>query len=72
MLQAVIDRFEGNKAVLLLGVAEITVVFPKALLPAGVAEGDYLRLDIAVDDEATRQARREAEALLADLQGKGK
>ena len=44
------------------------MVFPAEELPDGLQEGDYIRLDISFDEEATRAAREEAEALLRDLQ----
>ena len=69
MISAVIDRFEGKKAVLLLGDDEKQVVFPKSELPEGVEEGDYLKIDIEVDREATEAAQREAEQLLKDIKG---
>lgn len=62
-MQAVIDRFEENKAVLLVGEDEISVVFPKKYLPANVGEGDYLKVEIFYDEEATKQADAEAKAL---------
>jgi len=69
-MKAVIDRFEEDKAVLLVGEDEdIEVVFPKACLPEEAEEGDYLSVSIAVDREATEAARAEAEALLKDLRG---
>jgi hypothetical protein len=68
MAMAVIDRFEEDKAVLLVGSAEKKVVFPAEELPEGLQEGDYIRLDISFDEEATRAAREEAAALLRDLQ----
>lgn len=67
MLSAVIDRFEENKAVLLIGEAETRVVFPKKFLPENVKEGDYLRLTVAYDGEATSAAKREAESLLQEV-----
>ena len=68
MAMAVIDRFEEDKAVLLVGSAEKKVVFPAEELPEGLQEGDYIRLDISFDEEATRAAREEAASLLRDLQ----
>ena len=68
MAMAVIDRFEEDKAVLLVGSAEKKVVFPAEELPEGLQQGDYIRLDISFDEEATRAAREEAAALLRDLQ----
>jgi hypothetical protein len=67
-MQAVIDRFEENKAVLLLGDEEMKVIFPKQYLPDGVKEGDYLQIDIAYDEAATAVAKSESERLLRDVQ----
>jgi hypothetical protein len=64
MISAYIDRFEGELAVLLLGDDMKKVNFPKAYLPADVGEGDYLKLDISYDKEATEQAEQEAQDLL--------
>ena len=69
MAFAVIDRFEGKKAVLLFGEAETVVNFPKAELPEDVEEGDYLNIDITIDKEATEAARNEAAELLKELKG---
>lgn len=69
MAFAVIDRFEGKKAVLLVGEAEKEVIFPKSELPEEAAEGDYLKIDITVDHEATEAAVQEAAELLKELKG---
>ena len=69
-MKAVIDRFEEDKAVLLVGEDEdVKVVFPKEYLPEEADEGDYLSVDISIDMEATEAARAEAEALLKELKG---
>ncbi|MBQ1917827.1 MAG: DUF3006 domain-containing protein [Schwartzia sp.] len=69
-MKAVIDRFEEDKAVLLVGEDEdVKVVFPKEYLPEEAEEGDYLSVDISIDMEATEAARAEAEALLKELKG---
>ncbi|MBQ3862840.1 MAG: DUF3006 domain-containing protein [Schwartzia sp.] len=69
-MKAVIDRFEEDKAVLLVGEDEdVKVVFPKEYLPKEAEEGDYLSVDISIDMEATEAARAEAEALLKELKG---
>ena len=69
-MKAVIDRFEEDKAVLLVGEDEdVKVVFPKEYLPGEAEEGDYLSVDISIDMEATEVARAEAEALLKELKG---
>ena len=68
VVEAVIDRYEGDQAVLLLGEDERSVVFPARFLPTGLDEGAYLRIEIAFDAEATVQAQREAADLLRELQ----
>lgn len=67
-MQAVIDRFEENKAVLLLGDEEIKVIFPKRYLPDGLKEGDYLQMTLSYDEAATVAAKSESERLLRDVQ----
>ncbi|MBP2625773.1 MAG: hypothetical protein H6Q68_484 [Firmicutes bacterium] len=66
-IQAVIDRFEGNKAVLLVGDDEEQVVWPRHILPIGAKEGDILCIDLQVDSEATAIAKTEAESLLKQI-----
>ena len=67
MAFAVIDRFEADKAILLVGEEEKKVVFPADELPVGLSEGDYIRWEISFDEERTKEAREEAAALLRDL-----
>ena len=64
MIPAYIDRFEESFAVLYLGEEMKKVNFPKAFLPAGLKEGDYIRIDIAYDEAATEKAAQEARDLL--------
>ena len=66
-LQAVIDRFEGNKAVLLVGDDEAQLVWPRHILPSEVKEGDILRIDLQVDSQATANAKIGAENLLKQI-----
>ncbi len=66
-VRVVLDRFEGDKAVLLVGDAEQSVAWPRAFLPDGAAEGDVLWLALSIDSEATRVAKEEAEDLLRKL-----
>jgi hypothetical protein len=47
--KAVIDRFEGDKAVLLVGEEEDRLVVPRSSLPAGAKEGLWLQVDVADD-----------------------
>jgi hypothetical protein len=67
---AVIDRFEGNKAVLLLGDEEIQVIWPRKSLPVEVKEADILTIDLQIDIEATYEAKTEAERLLKEIVAK--
>ena len=69
-IQAVIDRFEGNKAVLLVGDEEVQVVWLRKNLPAEVKEGDILSINLQVDSEATVAAKEEAEDLLKQILAK--
>ncbi|MBQ8682705.1 MAG: DUF3006 domain-containing protein [Selenomonadales bacterium] len=66
-ISAVIDRFEEDKAVLLLEDAAAQAVFPRICLPREAKEGDYLTIMVAVDEERTREAGSEADSLLAQL-----
>lgn len=72
MIKAVIDRFEGKKAVLLVGDDEQKVIFPRSELPNELSEGDYIKIEISYDEEATREAVREGAELLRELQGRNK
>lgn len=69
MAFAVIDRFEEDQAVLLVGEEEKKVVFPADELPVGLSEGDYIRWEISFDEERTKEAREEAAARLKELKG---
>lgn len=65
--KAVIDRFEGSKAVLLVGEAEKEIVWPQDQLPENAQEGDVLQLAIEIDLAATAAAKAEAQKLLQEL-----
>lgn len=71
-VQAVIDRFEEDKAVLLLGKFEAQCIWPRTCLPSGVGEGDYLKICIIPDAEAGKLAQLESEELLKQLLGDNK
>ena len=72
MISAVIDRFEEDKVVLLVGEDEQKVVFPKNLLDENLKEGDYLSIDIKYDQVATKKAVAEIEDLLKSLKNDNK
>ncbi|MBQ8698005.1 MAG: DUF3006 domain-containing protein [Schwartzia sp.] len=67
---AVVDRFEGENAVLLVGADERQVIFPAAALPDGLNEGDYIRMEISCDAKATKAAMEESAYLLDALRGR--
>lgn len=69
MTMAVIDRFEGENAVLLVGKNEQQVIFPTSELPKNLNEGDYLRMNISFDAEATKSALNESISLLNKIGG---
>ena len=47
--KAVIDRFEGDEAVLLVGEEEDKLVVPQASLPSRAKEGQWLQVDVEDD-----------------------
>ena len=69
-MRAVIDRFEGNLAVLLFGERGLAVTLPRELLPPGAGEGDILRVSLEKDPEATREQREKTAGLLKKLRDK--
>ncbi len=65
--KAVIDRFEGDWAVLLVGDREKKLVVPRTRLPRGAREGQWLKVELddegklqraVVDEEETARARQ--------------
>jgi len=71
-MKAVIDRVEGELAVLLLGdKGEFKLNLPLSLLPEGCKEGDILNMSFERDPEATEQARERVSNLMEKLKKKG-
>jgi DUF3006 family protein len=72
---AVIDRFEGAIAVLLVGSAQRVVDVPRERLPVGVEAGQWLQVQLegdvvmhaAPDRDATEDARQRIQEKLARL-----
>jgi hypothetical protein len=71
-IKAVIDRFEGNKAVLSVGDENRQMVVLRKSLPKGIREGVWLQVEIAGDqivsaiideEETARMKERIAEKL---------
>ena len=69
-IKAVVDRFEDDNAILLIGEDERQTIFPAASLPEGLSEGDYIRMVISYDAKATKAAMEEAARLLNNLRGR--
>lgn len=70
-LRAVIDRFEGDLAVLLVGDEEYRLDVPRRFLPAGVREGDVLVLGWKIDRRETEARRERIRNLIEQLRRKG-
>lgn len=65
-LTAVVDRFEGDTAVLLVGPDELKVDWPLELLPY-VYEGAVLAFTIERDEDEEARRRAKAQGLLFKL-----
>jgi len=65
MAKMVIDRFEGDVAV--LEYERKTYVLPKKLLPSGAKEGDVLEVIIRVNKEETERRKKEINSLMDDV-----
>ena len=66
-IQAVVDRFEDDNAILLIGEDDQQAIFPAANLPQGLSEGDYIRMKISYDAKTTKAAAEESARLLNEL-----
>ncbi len=78
MEKAVIDRFEGNIAVVLVGEAETKLDVPRASLPKEAKEGDWLKVKLAggkivaaqIDAEETAKRKERIQGLMEKLRKK--
>ena len=71
-MKAVIDRIEGDLAVVLVGEkGEFKLNLPLSLLPEGCKEGDVLNISIERDSAATDQAKERVTDLMEKLKKKG-
>lgn len=66
-IMAVLDRFEGETAVLLLGPENKQALWPREFLPAGSKEGQIFTVTLAMDNLAVELARREVDELLGEI-----
>ncbi|MCX7795701.1 MAG: DUF3006 domain-containing protein [bacterium] len=55
-MRFVIDRFEGDIAVL---VNDVTINIPKSILPEYAKEGDIVIIELRIDREETEKLKRE-------------
>ncbi len=69
-MKAVIDRFEGDYAVVLFGDEEIKVGIPKKLLPDDAREGSWLKVSFELDQEGTQKQKEKIQDLLDKLKSK--
>ena len=67
-VRAFVDRFEGDRAVLLLGDRESeAVVWPRAFLPPDAAEGTVIEMTVETDVDETADASQKIRRMLNDL-----
>lgn len=66
-MQAVIDRFEAEYAILLFEAYNVQVDFPKKLLPEIATEGDVISLKIEINNQESESRRRNTDNLLEKL-----
>lgn len=65
--KAVLDRIEGEFGVLLCSEEEFEVTVPLQLLPANIAEGDYLAVQLQIDHQSTEAAKERVTRLIDKL-----
>lgn len=71
-VRAVVDRFEGDQAVLLIGDHHTrSAVWPRAFLPSDASTGAVLDVAIEIDAEETADATEQIRRLLKDLGSSG-
>jgi hypothetical protein len=71
-MKAVIDRIEGDLAVVLLGEnGKFKLNIPITFLPADCKEGDVLKITIERDMAATEQTKERVSSLMEKLKKKG-
>jgi len=71
-MKAVVDRFEGEYAILLFGDDEVKVDFPKKFLPEGTREGSWLKVVFELDQEGTKKQKEKIAGLIEKLKNKNK
>jgi hypothetical protein len=69
-MKAVIDRFEGDCAVILFGDEERQVYILKKYLPEGAGEGSLLEVSFELDPEGGNKQEEKVKKLLEKLKNK--
>ena len=69
-MKAIVDRIEGEIAVVLFGDYEDKMDIPLADLPVGVKEGSCLKVCFELDDDEESTRRKRIEERLNRLKGK--
>lgn len=68
-MKAVIDRFEEDKAVLILEPTGDRIIWPAAGVPEGAREGDMLDINMTIDKEQTEKRSKESRDIIDRLTG---
>ncbi len=71
-MKAIIDRFEGEYAVVFVGAEEVKLDIPRELLPKGVKEGSWLKISFELDPKGTKKQEEKIAVLLDKLKKKGR
>ena len=66
----VLDRFEGETAVLIVEQTNEQITLPAACIPESADEGTVLRLTLTIDSARTAAARRAADTRVRRLEHK--
>lgn len=66
IIKFTIDRFEGNRAVLITGDGE-TIIWPKNKLPENVHEGACLTFDVAERKEREKRDKQTAKDIINEI-----
>lgn len=71
-MKAVIDRFEGDYAIMLFGDEEIRADIPRQLLPESAKEGSWINVSFELNVEGRKKQEEKIQELLEKLKKKGK
>ena len=63
----ILDRIEGDKAVIIVGEDKGTIEITKDLLPGNCKEGDMLSISLQIKDRKTRSEKERVKSLIKKL-----